>query len=490
MPFLARKNQEIRETAAVALGILANPKSIDTLSNLLLDNEDGRRLVGREVDYRTRAFAAYGLSLIGARTADEGDRHRIVERLVEALHSDRSSLRDVRVACLVSLGLVPLNEIRSSADGEEAPAASRVGQLEFVFDYLVDEEQPALVRAHAPTALVRLMQGLPAEDFEAYKTRVAPELIRRLDKKSREDAYVVQSCALALGQIGDRDSDELDVEIREALIEAGEDARDQQARAFALVALAQAGGAQGQSAPPARDDVARHLGRQLADSSSFKEPWVGLAIGVFGNARNRADGGHPTDLGEALRMALAAERNATRVGPYAIGIGLLEDHDAQEVLLEKLRSVNSPEARGYVCVALGLLSSRAAIEPIQDIIVQSKYQPDLLRQAAVALGLIGDSHTVPDLIAMLESAKGLSSQAALASALGTIGDERSVTPLVAMLENRDVSAKARGFAAVALGIVADKEPLPWNSKISVDLNYWAATRTLNDPSGTGILNIL
>jgi len=32
--------------------------------------------------------------------------------------------------------------------------------------------------------------------------------------------------------------------------------------------------------------------------------------------------------------------------------------------------------------------------------------------------------------------------------------------------------------------------MPWNSKISVDLNYRASTPTLNDQEGTGILNIL
>ena len=48
-----------------------------------------------------------------------------------------------------------------------------------------------------------------------------------------------------------------------------------------------------------------------------------------------------------------------------------------------------------------------------------------------------------------------------------------------------------GFAAVALGIVADKEPLPWNSKISININYRANTQTLTDSEqGTGILDIL
>ena len=71
------------------------------------------------------------------------------------------------------------------------------------------------------------------------------------------------------------------------------------------------------------------------------------------------------------------------------------------------------------------------------------------------------------------------------------GDQGSITPLVAMLKNQDITDSARGFAAVALGIVADKELLPWNSKIAEDLNYRASTQTLVDSSsGTGILDIL
>ena len=92
---------------------------------------------------------------------------------------------------------------------------------------------------------------------------------------------------------------------------------------------------------------------------------------------------------------------------------------------------------------------------------------------------------------MLSEAKGLATQAAISSALGFIGDQRSIDPLVEMLENKNVTPTARGFAAVALGIVADKEPLPWNSKIALDLNYRASTQTLVDAqAGTGILDIL
>jgi hypothetical protein len=42
---------------------------------------------------------------------------------------------------------------------------------------------------------------------------------------------------------------------------------------------------------------------------------------------------------------------------------------------------------------------------------------------------------------------------------------------------------------VALGIISDKEDLPWNSKIGMNSNYRANTVSLTDQKG-GILDIL
>ena len=47
----------------------------------------------------------------------------------------------------------------------------------------------------------------------------------------------------------------------------------------------------------------------------------------------------------------------------------------------------------------------------------------------------------------------------------------------------------RAFAAVALGGIADKEDLPWNSKIGSNTNYRAAVETLTNRQ-TGVLDIL
>ena len=102
-----------------------------------------------------------------------------------------------------------------------------------------------------------------------------------------------------------------------------------------------------------------------------------------------------------------------------------------------------------------------------------------LRVLGLALQLCGS----------LAEAHSLAAQSAIASALGYTGDQRSVAPLLELLNSRTVTAKARAFAAVALGNVADKGLLPWNAKIGLGLNYRAAPATLTDPSGAGILDL-
>jgi HEAT repeat protein len=236
--------------------------------------------------------------------------------------------------------------------------------------------------------------------------------------------------------------------------------------------------------------VQKHLLKTLAKGKGLLRPWTGLGLGVWGELLNKQDKALPTDVTLALRSAMIDENNPSRFGAYAIACGMVKDQDSAEALLKKLDEMRTNEARGYACVALGMMNAAGAKETIEGIVEDSAYRPELLQQAAIALGLLGDKTLVAEMVEMLRNAKGLATQAALSHALGFIGDKNSVDPLVEMLGNQELTATARGFAAVALGIVADKEKLPWNSKIAFGVNYRAASRTLNDTEGTGILNIL
>jgi len=483
--------QEISETAAVALGILANEGSIGTLADLLGDTSRGRRLVSsHRVSNRTRAFAAYGLGLIGYRTTSSEARHRIVHLLVQALGSNDTSTDDLGVACVIALGLVPVPAFMPADPADDGPAGSRRAQLEYLIELFGDERRDDVVRAHVPTALVRLTTDLPPEIVAHYKRRIANTLMAQGASRTAP-AAVRQSAILALGSLGDCDDDPIDAEIRGYLMQVASEQPDQQSRHFSLISLGEIGAAVGAEAPLARPQVRRFLQDQLEHARPTVKPWAGLGLAVLGRRLGAGNDEETTRAAaKALREALAEEKSPSRMGAYAIALGILRDPEARPLLRSLLTETSDDEARGYVAIAMGLVGDAGSIEPVNELLVTSKYRPDLLRQSSVSLGLLGNKDLVPDLVEMLDEAKALFAQASIASALGSIGDRRSIDPLIAMLKDEDKTDRARSFAAVALGIVADKEPLPWNSKIAVGLNYRAAPTTLDDRSGTGILNIL
>jgi HEAT repeat protein len=293
-----------------------------------------------------------------------------------------------------------------------------------------------------------------------------------------------------LARLGDVEVDIQALAALQAIIKEKRD--DMQTRDFAAIALAQMGGrGTDEAAEEQRRGLRTFLLEQASRGDSHIRPWAGLAVGVMEREVNDAGGTTPLGVRESLRSLFVAAKAPDAVGALAISLGIARDVEASRSLSERLANVSEPNLQGYLCLALGLVDDRKSIKGIRGVIKSSKYKPELLRQAAISLGLLGDKDVVPELVDMLGAAQGFSSQAAIASALGFIGDARSIDPLVTMLGAQSGrSDGARGFAAVALGIVADKEMLPWNSKISANINYTATTSTLTDPGGTGILDIL
>jgi HEAT repeat protein len=490
--FLADGNQEIAETAAVAIGILAEDSSVELLSALANDTPKGRARVGnKEVHFRTRAFATYGLGLIGARTASDRVRREIAAILVDLLGKPESSTRDLKVAALVALGLVPVDVSTEIAAGiPRNPSESRQGEIRFVEQIFRDASNDSTVRAHAPAALARLLPGAPA----ATKAEVAKLLLAPLAPHAKEHIEIQQACALALGQVGDADGEAIDGEIRETLARVAAESRDAQTKGFAMISLGQIGGNLGRGDADAGVRACRDaLLAALAQSRGNARPWAAIGLAVLERALGETDAGHALESAAsktALRAALEETASPSPLSGLAIACGIARDGEARSILRAKLRTAPGDDVRGYLAVALGLVQAHEAVPEIEALVLDSKYKPALLREAAIGLGLLGDKNVVPELVKMLAEARGLSSQAALASALGFIGDSRSIRPLVEMLEKKDITESARGFAAVALGIVADKERLPWNSKISTNIDYRASTVTLTSPEATGILDLL
>jgi len=499
VPFLKDENLEVSETAALALGILGDASCVPWLVELLADSEPGRALCDApEVPYRIRAFAAYGLGLVGKRTEDAYMRRKICGQLMAQLESADFATRDIEIACVNALSLVPLpletigpRDATAAAAREVAPhVISRRAQIGYLLVRMADQRggRHWLVRAHIPIALGRLVQGASESTRGIVVQALTAPLLTRT---SAEQVEVLEGLVIGLGRCANSGQSDVDREARGALERTIADG-DPILRRFALIALARVASRPGQGDEPTEglDAGLRKLESTLARGKTGLKPWAALALALLAHDVEEFDPNLHTRVADELRTALDGMRRPQDVGAYALAVGILRDLRGQDILIEKLDSFADDRARGYIAVALGLAQAKAATEKIEDVVAASKYRPRLLGEAAIALGLLGDKNVVPKLLAMMADANATASQAAIASALGLVGDARSIDPLLEMLgQKTQLTDTARAFAVVALGLVCDKDPLPWRSDLSVGCNYDATVSTLIG-GGRGILEIL
>jgi hypothetical protein len=222
-----------------------------------------------------------------------------------------------------------------------------------------------------------------------------------------------------------------------------------------------------------------------------------MALGVLAHAtreRQVAAGGAAVP-DELLESTLADELRNSRgpglIGALGVALGLAGATDAAEAMRERLvADVAKEQMAGYLCIGLALMNDRASIDQIHRVMGDALRRPRLLVQAAIALGKLGDRTTAEFLLArMADEHQNLATLAACASALGFIGDRRSIAPLVDKLLDDELGGLARAFAGAALGGVCDRYELPWNTPISVGINYGANVETLTAQTA-GVLDIL
>lgn len=480
--------QRSAETAVVGLGVAADTHSAQLLANLLRDDAAGRKLCGRsEVPTRMRAFAAYALGLCGQHTGNAEVRRFAVHQLCQNLGRERGR-KDVDAACALALGLVPLDPRRVAADDPRdlPPTTSRGAQLGHLLEIFRDRNQPLMVRAHLPRALARLQNGAS----DARREEIARALLRGMDERSKEPNQIQRSCVLALGALGDADADALDRDIRKALMQA-HTAGGQEVRRFAAIALAQVAGRPGAGEGHPLEgtaDIRSFLMQQMARGSRPLRPWVGMALGLMARNLHENRQLNSRDGSRALTAQLAHSKVPYEVGAYCIGAGLSADPEPVKELLRALERFQDDEVRAHACLALGMSGAVEAIEPLEQILEDSWHRPELMREAATALALLGDKSVVPTLVDMLGRAGCNTERFGITGALGAVGDRRAVDALIVMLEDADLQAGSRAFAAQALGMVADKDDLPWQSRISVDLNYIETPTTLTSQTREGILD--
>jgi HEAT repeat protein len=483
-PRLQKNDQEVRESAALAIGIaaIAGDEEVELLAGLALDKEVGRQAYGgTAIDNRTRSFATYGLGLTAHKTTNLEVKKKAFEAMRTLLNDEKIVDRNLKVAAIQGMSIL---NIGTASDGEAGLLRDVVKVLkDYYLKPLGSGEQ--LIQAHCPTSIAKLL-GRNHADVNEFKELFADDLQDK-GKVKRGSIFIPQSCALAIGLLS-QPYDEKDAKKNpdskyvDLLLEAWRGHKDVQTRNFAMVSLGFVGGKLMHPVLIKEFDKA---------GKNQEKPWCAMALGVLSHFRHEQKQDVDPIIGQTLADALKVAKEPSQVGALAIALGLNKHLDAADEMRTRMKdNIAKEDMAGYLCIGLALMNDATSIETIRGILPQSVRRFDLLQQAAIALGKLGDKRVAEDLQKLMtEGEPNLAKLSAIASAIGFIGDQRTIKPLKDMLFDTKLGELSRAFAAVALGGIADKEPLPWNSKIGVNSNYRAAVETLTN-SQTGILDIL
>jgi HEAT repeat protein len=450
-----------REAATLALGVLGSVDSVETLREILNDTQKGRSLTNHPqgVEDLVRSFSAAALGLIGDAKA--------VDDLKKAITDPNlSSKLGLKAMSILSLGMMK---------------EGHANIVSFLLGLMEDRSLNNIVRAQAPIALGRLNRQIEGGSPEARQV-LGPKIVP-LFEDDKTDNDLRRSLAICIGMLATVE----DAKAIESLLNYIAKGNDEQTRHFSIMALAEIGA---RDAEPAKHQEVHNKLREFFERELTQpkrlthQPYGALGLAVY--SRNEHLGADvKTQAAAKLHEAFNSTSNPSYQGAMAIGLGLLDYKIAAEDLWKKFDDSNDQPLKGYIAVSLGLMRASKYNDSLREHILKKGLDQKFRLQLARSLGLMSDAQAVPTLIDYLQTAETIAESSSAAQALGLIGDRSAVEPLLSILKNKSKQPLQRGFAAVALGIIAEKTTLPWNAVFSVDSNYRAKVDALSE-----ILDIL
>jgi len=395
----ARRTRE-RAWAAVALGLQRDADAAAPLFRILV----GTRFPDDNVPCGILA----GLGLMGPGAADRlvpgesGGERPLLEALLRIFdpQTERIGAADVtdRLRAFAGYALAKLER------PEALPAILKI----------LRNRSVGVIHRRSAAIAAGVLGALAADGAE--KERAADALCAYLRRAS--DLSGANFAIIALGQIGTPDAV---AACRERLLEG-----KGQEVPFAALSLAfhhwraaRGGGAQDASAlatlqilrkrcEEVKDQdtlSALFLARGILRDRSAREAMTGLAADPGKEASLRGYccvalgllGAATDETREALLLALREKKSADLRRDAATGLGLLRDAGAVKVLLQELGRASSFAVQAQIVQAIGAIGDASAIDPLVEILDDTKGDVNVRALAAVGLGMIGDPEDLPRL---------------------------------------------------------------------------------------------
>ncbi|MHC4818221.1 MAG: HEAT repeat domain-containing protein, partial [Planctomycetota bacterium] len=409
-----RQPGEVLEAAAVGLGCIEHIESAEVRDAVRVYYGD--LLAGdRVLNGRSRMLAIMAVSL---RIRDD----RALGASLAARCTREMRTVNEAAALLYSCGL--------ARDPLVAPAL-----LEAVREGALGKQKlHDVARSHAALALAM------AGDANAIHSLVQVLRSRRARAQSRRGA------ALAVGLMLRRDNLEEDQRTagQAALLRAFDKSHDPLVRAFSAVGM-------GTAHRPFGISVLKNAVPR--SSNGAVRPYAALALGLAARRLEEDEAGKVRsflfrELGEARDIQLAAA--------LSIAVGVSGAKEAKDQLFKRLARKNlKASLRGPAIQGLGLLGDASPEIDRRLVDALDNGAPEVVEDAALALGFLGRRATARLLVAKLEQTRSEPVQAHMVVALSHLGSTAAVEPLLALLKDESKKHTVRESAAAALGILVE-----------------------------------
>jgi len=448
------KHNDLRAASLRALGRVGNDEDARLLLRLLRTrNQPGEILEAAAVglgclerieaaDVRDAVRAYYGDLLAGDAVLSGRSRMLAIMAVSLRIRDDRALGASLAVRCTREMRTV--NEAAAilyscglARDPLVAPAlleAVREGALG-------NRKIHDVARSHAALALAM------AGDASAIHTLVQVLRSRRAKTQTR------RSAALAVGLMLRRDN--LDEEQRqagqEALLKTFDKNHDPLVRSFCAVGMGTAHQPFG---------VSVLMNAVPRSSNGAVRPYAALALGL---AARRLEEDQARKVKSFLFRELGEARDIELAAALSIAVGVSGAKEAKDQLIKRLARKNlKASLRGPAIQGLGLLGDTSP--EIDRALVDALHNgpPEVVEDAALALGFLGRRSTARLLVAKLQKTLSEPVQAHMVVALSHLGSTAAVEPLLALLKDESRKHTVRESAAAALGILVEdrqRDPL-------------------------------
>jgi HEAT repeat protein len=205
------------------------------------------------------------------------------------------------------------------------------------------------------------------------------------------------------------------------------------------------------------------------------KPYCALALGLAARTLGEEEG---RKIRGFLIGQLGKARQLEMTAALSIALGLAKAHEATELLLARVGDTGLPApSRAAAAQALGLMGN-APREAAETLVRVARSEPSgqLLEDAVLALGLMGQRAVARDLVALLPKAGSSQTQGRIILALSYLNHSAAVEPLLEVLNDPHQATLVREFAAVALGLLGDRRDEDVLFRLDAHFNFFSGTR--------------